>query len=147
TATPIYNYGDEIHSVMGFIKPGLLGSREEFAREWCKNQGKVVKDPDALGSYLRETGYFLRRTEDDPTVDASMPPPNILPVEVEWDQSAADADDALTRTLAIKVLRSDFVEAGRAARELDIRMRQLTGIAKARSVAAYVRMLLRDAPR
>ncbi len=146
TATPIYNYGDEIHSVMEFVKPDLLGRRDEFVREWCNNQ-KVVKEPDGLGAYLRDTGYFLRRTEDDPTVDAAMPPPNVIDFEVEWDAGAAAAEEALTRQLAMTVLRGGFVEAGKAARELDLKMRQLTGVAKARAVAAYVRLLLQDSPR
>ena len=146
TATPIYNYGDEIHSVMNFIRPGLLGDPSEFMREWCGG-GRIVKNPDGLGSYLRDTGIFLRRTEDDPTVDASMPPPNIIDWEVSFDQSAADGEEAITRALAMTVMRGSFVEAGQAARELDMKMRQITGIAKARSVAAYVRLLLQDAPR
>lgn len=53
----------------------------------------------------------------------------------------------ITRQLALTVLRGDFVDAGKAARELDLKMRMMTGIAKARAVAAYVRLLLRDTPR
>lgn len=150
TATPVYNYGNEMFNVMSFIKPGLLGDEEEFTREWC-GWGKKVKDPDALGTYLRDTGYFLRRTEDDPIVqvawDKVMPPLNTLQWEVDCDDSAVQDEMALARKLALQVLNSSFVEAGKAARELDLRMRQLTGIAKARSVAAYVRMLLQDTER
>lgn len=145
TATPIYNYGDEIFNIMDFIQPDLLGKHDEFAREWCS--GKIVKNPDGLGSYLRDKGYFLRRSEDDETVAQSMPPPNIIDWEVDYDQAAADDEAALTRMLAQTVLTGSFVEAGRAARELDLKMRQMTGVAKARPVAAYVRMLLKDAPR
>src|SRR3546814_7842625 len=49
TATPIYNYGDEMHTVMSYINPDVLGSREEFLREWCTPQGGNwrVTDPDA----------------------------------------------------------------------------------------------------
>lgn len=146
TATPVYNYGDEIHQVMEYVQPGLLGDRNEFMREWCGNT-RIVKDPDALGAFLRDAGYFLRRTEDDDVVDVSMPPPNIVDWEVDFDQSAVDDEEAIMRKLAQSVLRGGFVEAGQAARELDLKMRQLTGIGKARSVAAYVKMLLRDAPR
>lgn len=145
TATPIYNYGDEIFNIMDFIQPDLLGKADEFAREWCS--GKIVKNPDGLGSYLRDKGYFLRRSEDDETVAQSMPPANIIDWEVDYDQAAADDEAALTRMLAQTVLTGSFVEAGRAARELDLKMRQMTGVAKARPVAAYVRMLLKDAPR
>nr|WP_277923142.1 DEAD/DEAH box helicase [Sphingomonas sp. CARO-RG-8B-R24-01] len=146
TATPIYNYGSEIHQVMEYVRPNLLGRVEEFTREWCGGD-KIVKNPDALGSFLRESGYFLRRTEDDATVDASMPPPNIIDWQVKWDAGAVADEEALTRTLAMTVLRGSFVEAGAAARELDLKMRQMTGIAKARSVAAYVKLLLRESPR
>lgn len=146
TATPVYNYGDEMHAVMGFIKPDLLGDRYEFMREWCGGS-RVVKDPDGLGSYLRDTGYFLRRTEDDETVSASMPPPNVIDWQVAFDEGAAAQERELLERLAVTVLRGSFAEAGQAARDLDMRMRQLTGIGKARSVAAYVKLLLRECPR
>lgn len=146
TATPIYNMGSEIHAVMGFVRPGLLGDLIEFHREWC-GYGAAVKDPDALGSYLRSTGFFLRRREDDASVDASMPPPNVLDYQVDFDQRAVEDEEQLLRTLALTVMQGSFTEAGSAARELDLRMRQLTGIGKARAVAAYVRLLLRDTPR
>jgi hypothetical protein len=150
TATPVYNYGDEMHRIMSYIKPGLLGDAHEFTREWC-GWGNKVKDPDALGAYLRDTGYFLRRTEDDPAVDAAwkqaLPPLNTLEFEVSYDQSDVKEEQDLARKLALQVLKGSFAEAGQAARELDIRMRQLTGIAKARSVAAYVKMLLQDSER
>ena len=146
TATPVYNYGDEMHAVMEFVKPDLLGDWSEFIREWCSS-GRIVSNPDGLGSFLRDTGYFLRRTEDDPTVDASMPPPNILEWEIDHDLAAVEGEQEIARQLAQTVLRGSFAEAGRAARELDMKMRQLTGIAKARAVAAYVALLLKDSPR
>lgn len=146
TATPIYNLGDEIHAVMEFIQPDLIGSLNEFRREWCGGS-KGVKDPDALGSFLRSTGYFLRRREDDEAVDAALPPPNVLDFPVSMDSRAVEAEEEILRTLAVSVLGGSFTEAGSAARQLDLRMRQLTGIGKARSVAAYVRMLLADCPR
>jgi len=146
TATPIYNYGDEMHTVMSFVNPDLLGSEDEFLREWCKG-GRVVKDPDALGTYLRESGWFLRRDENDPSVQRAMPKPNVLHVTVPWDSGAAADEAAITRALALSVMNGSFAERGRAARELDMRMRHMTGVAKARGVAAYVRLLLRDTER
>jgi len=146
TATPIYNYGDEIFNVMQFIEPGLLGSWDEFMREWC-DWGKTVKQPDALGTYLRDKGYFLRRTEHDATVSAQMPPLNTVDWEVGWNEGAAQDAEDLFKMLAMTVLEGSFVKAGQAARELDMKMRLLTGVAKADSVAAYVDLLLRDSPR
>src|SRR3546814_19467354 len=68
TATPIYNDGDEMHTVMSYINHEVLGSREEFLREWCTPQGGNwrVTDPDALGSFLDDSGYRIRRDEDPP---------------------------------------------------------------------------------
>jgi SNF2 family DNA or RNA helicase len=145
TATPIYNYGDEIFEIMQFIAPDLLGDINEFQREWCS--GKLVKDPAALGTYMRDKGFFLRRTEHDETVKAQIPPLNTVDWEVEWSEDAAAAVDDLTRTLAQKVLEGRFVERGQAARELDMMMRMKTGIAKASAVAGYVDLVLKDAPR
>lgn len=146
TATPIYNYGDEMFRVLQFINPALLGTEDEFYREWCK-AGRIVKDPDALGSYLRESGWYIRRDEDDPSVDRAMPPPNVIKVRVDWDSGAVADEAELMRKLAQSVMSGPFNEAGQAARELDLKMRQMTGIAKARGVAAYVRLLLRGGSR
>ncbi|MBE0508591.1 MAG: hypothetical protein IBX50_18050, partial [Marinospirillum sp.] len=44
--------------------------------------------------------------------------------------------------LALRVLTGGFADAGNAAREFDMKMRQMTGIAKAKHSAAFVRMLV-----
>ena len=146
TATPIYNYRDEIHTVMSFVNPDVLGQREEFLREWCTSSGSGwrVTDPDALGSFLDDSGYRLRRDEDDPNVDRSMPKPNIIDIALDYDEIALAKEEDILRSLAQRVLSGNFNDSGQAARELDIKMRHITGVVKARPVAAYVEMLLRD---
>lgn len=135
SATPIYNYGEEIWHVMRFIAPGALGDYNDFLREWCSGSKRVVKDPDALGTYLRENHLMLRR-------ERAGNPINTLTIEIEHDEKVEAEAEALARTLALKVTTGAFVERGQAARELDILMRLVTGVAKARRVAAYVRILL-----
>lgn len=144
TATPIYNYGGEIHNVIDVIAPGSLGTFEEFCIEWCTSRGlnAVVRDPVALGSYLREETLAIRRTEHD--VGKQMPPINVVMHEVEYDSAAAASVEEETRALALKVLKGSFTEAGQAARELDMLARYETGMAKAKSVAAMVRMLVKS---
>lgn len=66
TVTTFYNYGIEIFNIADMIRPGCLGTKVEFQREWCTtdNQGKgIVKGPDALGMYLREIHIVLRRSK------------------------------------------------------------------------------------
>jgi SNF2 family DNA or RNA helicase len=139
TATLIYNYGIEAWNIINIIRPGLLGSKDEFTREWCAFSG-VVKDPNALGTYLRETQLILRRTKKDVGQTSKQTKPHI-----EWlphSQELIKDTEELTKSLAMTTLRGSFSESGRASREFDMRMRMMTGISKAPYVAAYVRMLV-----
>lgn len=143
TATPIYNYGSEIWNVVEFIAPGALGSWGEFLVNWCTQSGShwIVKDPEALGAYLQDEGIALRRTNEDAEVTSTLPGLSKTVVEVDWDDGAVATDRELQRRLAQRVLSGSFHERGAAARELNLMMRHETGVAKARSVAAYVRTL------
>jgi len=146
SATPVFNMGNEMHRIMSYLNEDLLGEREEFYREWVGSEG-AVKDPDALGSFLKSSGWVLRRDEDDPAVDRSMPPPNVIEHELDFDRVAMAKEEEILHMLATTVMTGRFQDAGRASRELDVKMRHLTGVTKAKSVAAYVKMLLRERPR
>ncbi|NEI71028.1 ATP-dependent helicase [Rhizobium lusitanum] len=138
SATPVFNYGSEIWSIMSYIDADLLGPWEEFIREWCHMGagGKwMVTDPDALGSYLREAGAFLRRVRDGRPI-------NRIVVDVAYDHGEAAKTEDLARQLAMKVVEGSFGESGQAARELDALARRVTGMAKAKGVAAYAKILL-----
>jgi hypothetical protein len=143
SATPIYNYGDEMFNVMNLIKPGCLGTYDEFLTEWAIPLGSdkwKVRDPKALGTYLRDSNLFLRRTRKD--VGRELPPVNKIVHYVEHDEDIADEQYDLARALAIKVTSGTFMERGQASREFDITMRLITGVSKAKSVAAFVRVIL-----
>jgi hypothetical protein len=144
TATPIYNYGSEIFNVVEFIAPGALGGWNEFLINWCISHGShwIVKDPGALGAYLQSEGITLRRTNEDTEVASTLPPASKVVIEVGWNEGDVQSDHELQRTLAMRVLQGGYFERGDAARQLDLMMRHDTGMAKARSVAAYVRTLV-----
>lgn len=145
TATPIYNYGDEIFNVLNAINPDCLGYRDDFLREWGGGgyERKIsIKDPVALGTYLRENFLFLRRTRVE--VGRELPVVNTIIHTVGYDEKEVHQADDLARKLAIKVTTGTFLERGSASRELDMLMRQITGVSKAREVAAYVRILLEN---
>lgn len=139
TGTPIYNYGIEIYNILNLLKNGCLGNSDDFMREWT-GYGKVVKQPEALGTYLRENFLFLRRTRAE--VGRELPPVNKIIHTVGYDSKEAKRSEDIAKQLAIKVVSGSFVERGQAARELDIFLRQSTGVAKAHEVAQYVRILL-----
>lgn len=156
TATPVYNHGGEIHNVVSVVQPGALGDRKEFLREWCGKEttddggggtasGEMrkirVKDPVALGTYLRDTGIMLRRTREE--VGRQLPPLQRIfhPIETDGLEIPENVNiEALCRT----VLRAGAnpAEKMKAAGELDWRLRQATGLAKAPEVASLVRLLI-----
>jgi superfamily II DNA or RNA helicase len=74
TATPVYNYGGEIHNVMSVLAPDALGPRGVRARvvrrPWSDKA--QVLDPAALGVHLRDQGLMLRRTRRE--VGRELPP-------------------------------------------------------------------------
>lgn len=139
TATPIYNLGSEMFEVMQFIDNAVLGSREDFHREWVKADGTIA-DPKALGTFLREQHAMLRRLKSD--VGLELPKVSRIVEYVDHDAKAVASIEDLARKLAIKASTGDYLERGRAARELDIMVRQATGVSKAKSVAQFVRLMV-----
>ncbi|MEQ7870702.1 DEAD/DEAH box helicase [Chromohalobacter salexigens] len=139
SATPIYNYGAEIWNIMQFLDDAVLGSWPDFQREWLKDERQVA-DPEALGSYLREQNIMLRRTKRD--VGQQMPAINTIVEHIDSDDEALESIDDLARQLALKTTTGTFMERGRAGRELDLLVRHATGVAKAKNVARYARILL-----
>lgn len=146
SATPIYNYGGEIYNVVDVLRPDALGSHTEFLREWCypgSKPGKErIRDPDAFGSYMRDAAIMLRRTRAE--VGRELPPLQKIPHTIESDTSALEEAEDAASELANIILSQNAAwdERGRASRELDWRLRQATGIAKAHYVAEFVKMLL-----
>jgi SNF2 family DNA or RNA helicase len=144
SATPVYNLGDEIWPVLNVVAPNVLGGREEFLREWCTAHGRKhrVRDPAALGTYLRSVGVMIRRTRRE--VGRELPGLAIVRVPVEVDhgrihEAVRSVAELATRVLARSGTNLDLM---RAAGELDWRLRQATGIGKAAAVVDHVRLLV-----
>jgi len=158
TATPVYNYGVEIYNVMDVVAPGQLGTAKEFLDSWCGGGGDgderqvrdgkaMVSDPAALGSYLRETGLMIRRTRKD--VGRELPALTLVRHVVECDPESIAQATADVAELARRVLDriGSPLEQMRAAGEIDYKLRQATGIAKAAAVAEFVRLLVESGER
>jgi SNF2 family DNA or RNA helicase len=145
SATPIFNLGPELFNVLEVIRPGELGTQAEFNNEWCTSayRGKdKIKDPQAFGIYLRESGLMLRRTRKD--IGRELPPVQIIPHTIDSDPDVLHKLQGNAIELAKLVLRSgeDFKgQKMQAAGEFDLRMRQATGVAKAPYVADFVKFL------
>lgn len=141
SATPIYNYGAEFYNVVHVLRPGVLGTREEFHREWC--QDGLIKDTKAFGDYLRREGLLLVRTRKD--VGRELPPVNRFVQPVDIDMAALNQVRSAATDLAQAILRANENyrnERFQASGQFDILLRQATGVAKAVPVANFVKMLL-----
>lgn len=156
SATPVYNYGAEIFAVMEAIAPDALGSWSEFLQEWCtgaqygrddKPSKVKVKDPKALGAYLRESGLMIRRTRKE--IGRELPGLTVVRHVVDADSRRIDQAATDVRELAQRVLDriGTPMERARAASDIDYRMRQATGIAKAPAIADFVRLLVESGER
>lgn len=152
SATPIYNYGAEFWNVLDVLRPGALGTREEFLREWCTtdswsdDKARIV-EPAAFGTYLRELGLMIRRTRAE--VGRELPALTKAVHHIDADPKALDqvADAAAELARIILAREAGWEERGQASRELDWRLRQATGIAKAPYVAEFVRLLVESGER
>jgi hypothetical protein len=147
SATPIYGYGGESYNVIDPLAPGVLGDYEEFSREWWGHAagrgGLVIREINALGSHLQELGIMGVKTREQvgmPTND-----PIIVPHDIDVDTAVIEQAEADVADIARRLLdggEHTSQERFGLASELDWKMREATGIAKAPHVADLVRLLL-----
>jgi SNF2 family DNA or RNA helicase len=147
SATPIYNYGGEIFNVTECIRPGALGTWTEFSTEWCRHyidrRKAQIVDPKAFGTYMRDEGLMVRRTREG--VGREVPEVSIVPHHIDCDTDAIEAIGRDCAELCKTILSPTEQAKGarmQASGELDYRLRQQTGIAKAPFVARFVDMLV-----
>lgn len=154
SATPIYNYGGEVFNVLDCLRPGVVGTREEFYREWCvggeEERKKRIVDPRSFGLHLRESGVMLRRTRKE--VGRELPALTIVPHHIRGDLKMLDTVKTTATELARTILSQQLGSGAglakmRAGGDFDRLLRQLTGVAKAPFVADFVRMVVESGER
>lgn len=144
TATPIYNYGDEVFNIMDCIKKGCLGERDEFIREWGRRIGTHmgVKDPAALRAYLIGQNLMIQRTRKE--VGRELPDAIKTTISIE-------SDEAMFHHLMEEHTETAEILASREASREDLfqlsgqfewQLRRATGIAKAGFVAEATKTML-----
>lgn len=144
SATPIFNYGDEAFNVIDIVKKNILGSRDMFLREWTVANGNkiMVQNPEVLGQFLADNFVYIKRTR----TDVGLPDIPIFQSvqKVEYSEDIVKSEEAILKQLAHTVLNGSFTESGQAALKLDVKMREITGLAKAPFVAEYAKLFLNN---
>ncbi len=138
SGTPIFNMGNEIWSVLDVIKPDCLGDYSGFESEWT-TWGKV-NEPATLNHYLKQQGLFLRRSPEEVGLKFGEASKHVFTIDADLDKLKEVQDVA--KMLALSVLSGNIGEDSESAREFDWKLRQATGIAKAKPVAEFVKMLV-----
>jgi superfamily II DNA or RNA helicase len=115
TGTPIENYLDELWSLMNFLNPGLLGSREEFQKRFAIpiERGRDTQARQALRALIRP--FLLRRTKA--TVLSELPPRTEQTISVEMSEGERIFYEAL-RQRALETI--DALEAAKGKRKIHI---------------------------
>lgn len=145
SATPIHNYGGEIYHVMNVLLPDCLGTYDEFVREHCSRVDSTkprFADPDDFGRYLAREGLMLRRRRAE--VGRELPAVSKIHHTVDTDAKLMDSYVEGAAKLAEIVLAHNERYRGermQAAGQLDLLLRQATGVSKAKYVADFVSML------
>ena len=142
SGTPIYNRGGEIWNVMNIIEYHCLGDWDSFTREWCDGYGNdVVKDPECLGTYLRREGLMLRRRKEDVQKDLPAKERIIESIESDHGVFAHFIGEAVKLAKDSEKL-TDRLARGRMELRAINETRMATGVAKAASVALFVKGML-----
>jgi SNF2 family DNA or RNA helicase len=149
SATPIYNYAEEIWNIYDILRGREyhpLGGKYEFKNEWCNgspgDKRLVVEYPQQLGNFLRERFIFVRRTKED--VGQELEAINSFTETIAYDENTVKSIEKIAIDLALTITVGEMTKRGQAAREFDMRMRQATGIAKAKHIAEYVKVFLEN---
>ncbi len=143
SGTPIYNQGAEIWNVVNILDFHCLGDYESFTREWCYGYGnRIVAKPELLGERLRSDGLMLRRTKQE--VLKELPPKRRLVMAVDSDEGVYRKLMQPVNEIMAKLRQEDITASQRALWTMEIEQgeRQAAGIAKAPSVAQFVRALV-----
>lgn len=151
TATPIYGYGGEMHNLIQILAPGFLGSRDEFVREWAGtyygSTNISLGEATALGTYLRTEGVMSVKTRKD--VGREIEQPIVMVEKVVCEERVIQRAERSVLDIAGTYLAGGQkgIERMQMASQLDMKLREATGIGKAHSVADFVNLLLESEER
>ncbi|MEU8079519.1 DEAD/DEAH box helicase [Catellatospora citrea] len=138
TGTPVENRLADLHSIMEFASPGLLGSAESFKRRFAV---PIERDGDeqAAARLRRVTGAFmLRRVKTDPNIISDLPDKIEMTVACNLTREQASLYQAVLDDMMRQVEQADGI---------DRRGLILATLTKLKQVCNHPAQLLKDGSR
>ena len=135
TGTPVENRLSELHSVMDFLNPGLLGSAAAFRRGFVL---PIERDSDVeAGERLRRVTrpFVLRRLKTDPNVAPDLPDKVELKVECRLTREQVTLYQAVVDDLEVVLAEADDMQRRGAI---------LAAMTKLKQVCDHPALLLKD---
>jgi SNF2 family DNA or RNA helicase len=110
TGTPVENRLMELWSIMQFLNPGYLGTRERFRREFAIPIERF-HDPDVTGQ-LKElvSPFILRRLKTDPNVITDLPEKIEVKAYCNLTEEQASLYQKLINDVMTKIAESEGIE-------------------------------------
>jgi superfamily II DNA or RNA helicase len=140
TGTPLENHLGELWAQFDFLLPGLLGSKNDFAKHFRKpiEKGRDLEARDRLRRRIRP--FLLRRTKDQ--VVADLPEKTEVTRSIAFEGRQRDLYDSLRASYAEEV--RGYIAAQSFDRN---RMRVLEGLMRLRQVCCDPRLIPSDGTR
>lgn len=138
TGTPVENRLADLHSIMEFASPGLLGSAESFKRRFAV---PIERDGDeqAAARLRRVTGAFmLRRVKTDPNIISDLPDKIEMTVACNLTREQSSLYQAVLDDMMRQVEQADGI---------DRRGLILATLTKLKQVCNHPAQLLKDGSR
>lgn len=138
TGTPVENRLADLHSIMEFASPGLLGSAESFKRRFAV---PIERDGDeqAAARLRKVTGAFmLRRVKTDPSIISDLPDKIEMTVACNLTREQASLYQAVLDDMMHQVEQADGI---------DRRGLILATLTKLKQVCNHPAQLLKDGSR
>jgi superfamily II DNA or RNA helicase len=110
TGTPVENRLTELHSIMDFLNPGLLGPAATFKRCYARPIERY-RDEHATAQLRQTTGPFiLRRLKTDKQIIGDLPEKIEMRVDCNLTKEQASLYEAVVEEMLAKAAQADGIE-------------------------------------
>ena len=155
SGTPIYNRGEDMHSIAEVVKPGIFGTKEQFKKKFYAIDRYGLEDlKDKDLSVFLQKNLTIRRKKTDVlkelpkkykiqqtvSIDTNMYIENIRKMYLQLEDAKKELD-AATEGAEKKRRLAEF---NGLLLEMRVAERQIAGLAKAPHIVEYVSGLLDD---